>query len=188
MSFKRESRIIGVDDGPFDRFTDTAVPVIGTITRGSRIEGFLHTEVTVDGMDATNALVEMITRSRFATIIRCIMLDGIALAGFNVIDVRELSQKTALPVIVVMRRAPDLEAMRIALDKMGHPGRYTLLEKAGHIREIMGLHIQSFGIDEDDIGDILRMTQVEGNVPEPIRISHMVAGALRQGESKGCHQ
>jgi len=42
------------------------------------------------------------------------MLDGIALGGFNVVDVPLLRARTGLKVLVVVRRRPSLVAIRRA--------------------------------------------------------------------------
>lgn len=185
MSLKSESRILGIDDASFDRNADTQVPVIGTLMRAGTVEGFLHGTVGVDGDDATDTLISMITSSRFARIARCIMLDGIALGGFNVIDIERLSEETGIPLIVIMRRMPDLEGVKEALTKMGTPERYELIQKAGQIHKVRGIYIQYHGLTREEAEQIIDMTQTESYLPEPLRISHMVGAALLKGESKG---
>src|SRR3989344_2798039 len=105
MTPKKEVRVIGIDDASFDKFKDRSVTVIGTIYRGgSFMDGALSTKVRIDGNNATDKIAAMINSCKFKPQLRCILLDGIAVGGFNVIDVKKLSKKTSLPVIVVMRR------------------------------------------------------------------------------------
>ena len=89
---KKEIRVIGIDDAPFDKFNDSKVLIVGVVMRGgSWIDGILSTKVDVDGIDSTNRIIEMINKCKFKPQLQCIFLNGIAVAGFNVIDVKELS-------------------------------------------------------------------------------------------------
>ena len=86
---KKQIRILGIDDAAFDKFNDKEVIVIGTVFRGGDfMDGVMTCKVKVDGDDATNKLIEMINKSKFKTQFRAIMLDGIAVAGFNVFDIK----------------------------------------------------------------------------------------------------
>ena len=64
--FKKEIRVIGIDDSPFNKFRDKKVPVVGVVMRGGiSIDGVLSAKVSVDGNDATKNLVSMINRCKF---------------------------------------------------------------------------------------------------------------------------
>ena len=80
---KKEIRILGIDDAPFS-FGQEKVTVIGVVMRGnSYIEGVLKAEIEVDGIDATPTIINLINRTRYRKQLKVIMLDGIALGGFN---------------------------------------------------------------------------------------------------------
>ena len=86
---KPEIRILGIDDAPFDKFSDKETYVIATVFRGGDfMDGLLTCKVKVDGNDSTKKLIEMINSSKFKIQFRAILLDGIAVAGFNVIKRR----------------------------------------------------------------------------------------------------
>ena len=52
--YKREIRIIGIDDSPFKKFTKGNILVIGTIFRGGTLlDGILTTKVAIDGNSNT---------------------------------------------------------------------------------------------------------------------------------------
>ena len=92
---KKEIRVIGIDDAPFDKFGKGNVMVVGTVFRGGQwLDGVLSTKVSIDGNNATAKIAEMINKSKFKPQLQCIFLDGIAVGGFNVIDVKHLSKKT----------------------------------------------------------------------------------------------
>jgi len=112
---KRFSNLVGFDDAPFDRDHKGKVKLVGTVYAGLRFDGVLIGEVEKDGFDAADRLATLIGGSRFAEHIQLIMLQGIAFAGFNVVDVFALHERLGLPVLVVSRKQPDMAAIQEAL-------------------------------------------------------------------------
>lgn len=183
---KQEIRVLGIDDASFDKFSDKETYVIGTVFRGGEfMDGMVSCRVTVDGDDATDRIAVMINNSKFNVQIRAIMLDGIAVAGFNVIDVQELFRKTNIPVIVVMRDYPDIEKIKAALKKTGMLDKLALMEKAGSIYSYEKIHFQAIGIEKEKSEQLLKLTCTHSYVPEPIRIAHIIGQGIVFGESKG---
>ena len=183
---KNEIRVIGIDDGPFNKFKDSKALVVGVVMRGgSWVDGILSAKVDVDGDDSTKNIAGMINRCKFKPQLQCIFLDGIAVAGFNVIDVKELSRKTKLPVIVIMRRKPDIENIRKTLIKIKQKSKIKLIEKAGKVFHIGDIFIQSVGIEIQDLRKILEIVCTRSLIPEPIRLAHLIAQGINLGESKG---
>ena len=183
---KREIRILGIDDSPFDKFRDRRSLVIGTFFRGgSSIDGVLSTTVAVDGNNATKKLEVLINRSKFKTQLRAVLLDGIAVAGFNVIDIQRLHRTTGVPVIVVMRDYPDLAKMKQALKRLMMGKKIQLIEKAGEIHRAGSIFIQVAGIDVEKAREIIRITCTRSNIPEPLRTAHLIAAGIKKGESSG---
>ena len=116
---KPEIRVLGIDDGVFAPRTKGKVNVVGVVYRGSYcLDGVMRTEVEIDGLDATEKLVAMIMGSPHYKQLRVIMLNGVTLAGFNVVDVKELCGRTGLPVMVVTREKPDMKEIKKALSNL----------------------------------------------------------------------
>ncbi len=183
---KKEIRVLGIDDVSFDKFRDKKTRVIGIIYRGGQfMDGVLCTVVAVDGSDSTSRIINMVNRCKFLPQLQCILLDGIAVAGFNVIDVVKLSSRTGLPVIVVMRDYPDIDKMIRALKKLGMERKIKLIEKAGLVHKHGRIHFQAIGMDLKTARDILSVTSTHSYVPEPIRVAHLIGQGLAYGESKG---
>lgn len=182
---KKEIRVIGIDDSPFNKFKDVKSLVVGVVMRGgSWVDGILSAKVDVDGDDATKRIAEMIGKCKFLPQLQCIFLDGIAVAGFNVIDIKELSKKTRLPVIVVIRRMPDLEKIKRTLIKIRKRDKIKLLDRAGEIIKIDNIFVQLSGIDIQHARKILKVVCTRSFVPEPIRLAHLIASGISLGESK----
>ena len=186
MRARKLSHAIGFDDSPFDRAHRGNVRVVGTIFAGTRLDGILSGSVRRDGANATPVLAGLVSRSRFRRHLQVIMLQGIALAGFNVVDIHALHEKSGLPVLVVARRRPDLAAIRRAL--LDHvPGgarKWKLIEKAGPMEPLEGLYVQRVGLSLSEAQQLLRRFAVHSTVPEPLRAAHLVAAGIAPGESR----
>jgi hypothetical protein len=185
--FKKEIRIIGIDDSPFKKFEKgKEVLVIGTFFRGGNfLDGIVSTKVELDGNNSTEKIAEMLNKSKFKPQLQAIMLDGIAVAGFNVIDIKKLSKKTNLPVIVIIRKLPDFKKIKQTLKKINLTEKYKLIEKAGQPCKVSNVYVQFTGISLEKLKEILKITCTHSLIPEPIRTAHIIASGIIDGESRG---
>lgn len=183
---KKEIRVIGIDDSPFNKSKDKKILVVGVVMRGgSWIDGILSAKVSVDGSDSTKNIAQMINRCKFKPQLQCIFLDGIAVGGFNIIDINELNKKTKLPVIVVIRRNPDIAKIKNTLVKIKKQQKIKLLEKAGKVIQLNDIFVQLAGIDFQKARKILKIVCTRSLLPEPIRLAHLIASGVVLGESRG---
>lgn len=187
---KPEIRVLGVDDS---FLIGEEIMIVGTVFRGGDwMDGVLRSEITRDGKDATEVICKMVKRSKHYGQLRVIMLDGVTYGGFNVVDISKLNKETGLPVIVIMRSYPNFEKIEAAL---GHftdgEERLKVIEKAGRIEEVITkktenpIYIQKAGIGSDSAKKIVRLTATRSNIPEPLRVAHMIATGIILGESRG---
>lgn len=182
----RFSHVVGFDDAPFDRAHRGDVLVVGAVYAGARLEGVLAGRVRRDGANATRAVADLVRRSRFRAHLQLVLLQGIAFAGFNVVDLHALHAALGIPVMAVARKAPNLARIRAAL--LGHvPGgtrKWRLVERAGPMEPVAGLYVQRAGISAGDAARVLRRTALSGKLPEALRTAHLVAGGIATGESR----
>jgi endonuclease V-like protein UPF0215 family len=200
--------VIGFDDGPFHRSHRGKVLLVGVVCAGTRLDGVVSGRVARDGNDGTVRMIELIRESQFRTHVRAVLLKGIAVGGFNVIDIQQLSAELAVPVLVVMRRPPDFEAIQQALfsrDPRDRPKvrgareKWSLIERAGEIERIdlrksktSGLRgvshrlwVQRAGASRDLARQLIASTTLHGQVPEPLRLAHLIARGIEWGQSRG---
>jgi len=183
---KPEIRVLGIDDGVFTPHSKKLADVVGVVFRGGYwLDGFMHTRVQVDGMDATDKLAQMITESPHYRQLRVIMLNGVTLAGFNVVDIAELHQKVKLPIIAVTRDKPNLDDVRKALTHLTEAEkRWKAIERAGKITKVRmregeePIYVHVVGISEETSKRILKSTATRSNIPEALRVAHIVASGL----------
>lgn len=205
--------VIGFDDGPFPRDHRGDILLVGVVCSGTRVDGIVSGRIRRDGANATRAMVDVIRRSQFGEHLQAVLLQGIAVGGFNVVDVHALSAALKLPVLVVVRKKPNLAAVRSALFSdvpharprvAGAKRKWALIEKAGAVEPLAPsrradrratvtgitsstprLFIQRVGLSMEDARRVIASTTLHGNVPEPLRLAHLIAGGVTTGKSRG---
>lgn len=184
---RRLSNVIGVDDGPFERAHRGDVPIVGAVLTRTRLDGVLVDRVRRDGANATRRVADMIRRSPFYEHVQAVMLNGIALAGFNVVDLAALHRGLDRPVLAVARKRPDLRAIERALRTRvaGGARKWRLIEAAGPMEPVAGVWVQRAGLTLAAAEQLVTASRVQGLLPEPLRLAHLIAGALVRGTSSG---
>ncbi len=180
------SHIIGFDDAPFAKVHRGDVTVVGAIFTANRLDGVVCGKVRRDGANATQRLGELILGCRFRHHLQLIMLQGIALAGFNVVDIHRLYRQTGLPVLVISRKQPNLPAIAKALcEKVkGGQRKWRLIERAGNPQRIAGVWAQCAGIDIVVAEQVIVRTAIHGAIPEPLRTAHIIASGITAIKSR----
>jgi endonuclease V-like protein UPF0215 family len=183
---RRISHVVGFDDAPFDRSHRGDVLVVGAVFAGKRLDGVISTRVRRDGANAAQRLTDCLTGSKYYDQLQAVLLQGIAFAGFNVVDLQRLHQATRLPVLVVVRHQPDFQAIREALLQRvtGGARKWRLIEAAGPMEQVAGLYVQRCGITPENTAKLLAGLQQNAQLPEPLRVAHMIAGGVTTGESR----
>ena len=181
------SHVVGFDDSPCDRAKRGDVMVVGAVFAGLRFEGVLCGRVRRDGANSARNLARLVATSKFAAQLQLVLLQGIALGGFNVIDLDDLHRRLALPVLVVARRAPRLDKIRDALltRVAGGARKWALIERLGPMELVAGVFVQRVGLSPGEAEDVIHRLAVHGNIPEPLRTAHLIAGGIATGQSRG---
>jgi uncharacterized protein len=188
---KPEIRVLGVDDGQFTPHSSEQVPVVGVVFRGGYwLDGFMCTTLTVDGLDSTDKIAAMIVGSPHYRQLRVVVLNGITFGGFNVVDIQALHEQTKLPVIAVTQKKPNLEEIHDALNHLPEAEeRWRRVQSAGEITAVAArtgkqrIYIEVAGVSVELAQTILKLTSTRSNIPEALRVAHLVASGL-----KGCQR
>ena len=178
---------LGIDDGPFEKFVSEKVSVVGVMMEGADlVESVARTEFPVDGDAATDFLALWVESLRCRPALQGIFLGGITIAGLGVVDLCALSARLALPVLAVNRRDPADHRLDEALGAAGLSERSALVErtpKAFAVDE--RLWVAAAGIEREEAAALVRGTRLKSEVPEPLRLAHLIARAIARGESRG---
>lgn len=187
MTSKRFSNIIGFDDAPFTHDYVGPVKMVGAVFTRLKLTGVLMGEVEKDGEDAAPKIAKLLAGSRFMEHVQLVMLQGIALAGFNVVDVFYLHRQLGLPVLVVARKLPDMAAVRSALINQVRNGqqKWAIIEKLGPPEPAGNVYVQRVGLTLEQARDVVERFAAHSHIPEPLRTAHLIASALVGGHSRG---
>jgi len=179
-------RILAVDDGGFSVWPPSKrkgkTLLVGMITLGVKIEKVLLARVSVDGLDVTAKIIDMVKNERAKP--DSVFLASISYAGFNLVDIMQLYDQVRIPIIVANKEKPREGAVEAAL--FHHfpdwQERLKIIERAGKPMKLpidgKTLYGYIVGISEEEVRKVLEKLVVFGNLPEPLRIAHILAGAL----------
>jgi hypothetical protein len=178
-------RVLALDDGSFKPRQKGNAILVGVISRfDGLVEGILSSKVSVNGSDSTKRIIALVKKSRFSSQVNFVLLDGIGFAGFNIVDLPLLSRGLGVPAIAVLRKRPNMKKIAAALSGLrGGKKKLALIEKAGPVMEAGKIFFQVSGADAETVKTVLSKTIKCGNLPEPLRLAHLVASGISRGES-----
>lgn len=185
---KSELRFLGVDDSPFTR-EDKEVLVVCTLFRGNKsIDGVLSFSAVRDGFDGSEKLIKAVKSSRY--FLNAVFIDGVSFGGFNVLDLQKISRELRLPVISIVRRKPDLKALRNALMHVPDFRKHWILVKKLPEVNVLELPVgrayyQCVGITPEKAGVLIKVAILRGKFPECVRIAHLIGAGIIKGKSRG---
>lgn len=184
LRLDRTIKVIGFDDAPFDRTSGSLVAIAGVVCGGTRFEGMVWGQVIPDGLDATDAICQLLVGGKFLPQLHLVLLDGIAFGGFNIIDLPELASRLQIPCVAVMRRQPNLAAVEKAVGYLSESEyRLELLHRAGTIHACEPFFFQVCGEQPEVIAAVLGRLTDNGKVPEALRLAHLIGAAVMTGVS-----
>ena len=181
-------RALGVAESYRDRRSTLA----GAVTRASRVaDGFAYQTCTVGGLDATDSIIELFSRLDREDV-RYVFVAGIALAWYNVVDLRRVAAEVDRPVIsVTFEESPGLvEALAAEFEGEELAERKQVFERQPSRERLVvndqTVFVRSVDIDRSEARDAVRAFTPEGGRPEPLRVARLAARAgdklRREGE------
>ncbi|HEU4525331.1 MAG TPA: DUF99 family protein [Gemmatimonadales bacterium] len=176
-----------MDDAPFEKGQSTPVPIVGVTMEGAdRIESVAMGEFPVDGEDVTGYMAAWIGGLRTRPALQGVILGGITVAGLAVVDVVDLAERLALPVLVVTRRSPAGSDLAEALRSAGLAHRLALLDRVPRAFGVgEGLHLAHAGTSRSEAERLVLSCLAKSRLPEPLRIAHLIGQAIVLRESRG---
>jgi uncharacterized protein len=185
MRRRRISNVIGFDDAPFERGQGAKVALVGTVCSATRLDVVVRGYVQPDGQDATGVMAALV-KNQSLTHVRAVLMQGITVAGFNIVDINALAQQLDMPVLVVMRRRPKMQKFWDALAACSDAAlKRELVERAGPIEPCGKLWVHRAGLSLEEAHELVARTTLHGAIPEPLRLAHIIAGGMTLGVSRG---
>ncbi len=179
--------VLGIDDGPFDKGQTKPVPLVAVMMECPQLlESVALAERAVDGAEATEFLADWISGLRCYPTLQAVVLGGITLAGLSVVDISALAAALERPILVVNRKNPAVSRLAEALAAAGFHDRLPILDRSPAATHVApGLYLSWAGVRQREAEKLLRATLGKAQIPEPLRIAHIIARALETGESRG---
>jgi len=179
--------VLGVDDAPFEKRQQAPVPIVAVMMEGADlVESVAVSSFAVDGDDATGFLAGWLGSLRSRASLQAVLLGGITMAGLGVVDVAQLARRLDTPVLVATRREPSDAQLAEALGAAGLEQRVPIVERSPRATRVLdGLFVAQAGTTEDEAARLVRATLRKANLPEPLRVAHLIGRALVLGESRG---
>ena len=150
------------------------------ISRDFIIDGFVFGKCTIEGDDATDAILDMYRRLDRDDI-SYIIISGLIISMYNIIDIKRIWQVTKIPVIAVTYE----DSLGIE-DAIRHHFPYSYAKKLEQYQKLgkrieMSLHtghklyFRHEGCLFEETVKFLDMLTLQGSIPEPVRIAHLLA-------------
>jgi endonuclease V-like protein UPF0215 family len=170
-------------DGSDSDMTTSHSTLAGAVVRADRVvDGVAFGRCIVGGTDVTDGVATLLERLDRPDV-RHVLVAGIALSWYNVLDLPALADRCDRPVIsVTFGESPGLEpALRTEFSGEALETRLATYERQPPRRRLtvdgVELFVRSVGLDPDEAADIVRAHTPEGGRPEPLRVARLAARA-----------
>lgn len=184
---KQNIRILGVDDGPFQRDIDSRTALVGVLMRMDGTLESVHSGfIDIDGEDTLSLILEFIEEIGNSNV-NVILTEGITFGGFDIVDPTELWQKTGIPFISITKGKADLQSMESALIEHGNSEKLHKLRSLTPVRKIIRDNVYTLnisGVDQKEAISLVEKLMIVGNVPEPLRLADMMALSFKRTINK----
>jgi hypothetical protein len=177
-SEKKGIRVLGVAES-FKKSCKKSTLAGVVMRRDLIIDGMVFGSATIEGDDSTDSIISM-HKSLARDDINCVLLDGLVISMYNIIDGERVAAESGLPVVAItFEDSKGLEgSIRHHFDSWQHKlDQYQKLGKRERITLKTGknLFIRYWGLNQKRAIAILNSFTLQGSVPEPIRVAKLVA-------------
>lgn len=155
----------------------------GVVVRADRsVDGFAFGSCTVGGTDATAAIADLWTRLDREDV-EYVLVAGIALAWYNLVDLPTLHDVVERPVLsVTFEASPGLEEpLREAFSGDALADRLATYRSQPDRERVAvnehAVYLRAVGIEPAEARDVVRTLTPAGGRPEPLRVAGLAARA-----------
>lgn len=156
----------------------------GVVVRADRIiDGFGLSLTTIGGMDATENIISLYKALKRKDI-NVIFLNGCVISWFNIIDLKEVYRKLDVPLIcITYEESEGLKKYLKEYFKKDWEDRYKIYLKNGNREKIIlntkkTIFVRNLGMELSQAERLLNKFTIQGAIPEPLRISRLLARSI----------
>ena len=163
------------------RESDKMSTLAGVVMRRDFIiDGFVFGHATIEGNDATEAILEMFQKLNRDDI-SFVMISGLIISMYNIVNIKKIWSKLRIPTIgvtyddstgieaAIKYHFPDSYQSKIQ-EYQGLGERTKILLHTGHT-----LFVRIEGCTIAETKNLLNALTLQGAVPEPLRVAQMLA-------------
>ena len=179
---KRGIRALGISES-FKKEIGTRSILGGVVMRSDLIvDGLLFGVATLEGDDATDAILSMVKRLN-RNDINIIIISGAIISLYNIIDIDRVGQETGIPIICITFEESGglVQSIKRHFPKKWEKKveEYKKLDRRKVIYLKTGYRIfaRTYGLDIDESKKVLDKFILQGAVPEPVRLARLLAKA-----------
>jgi len=178
---KKGIRVFGIAES-FKKSCVTSALAGIVMRRDLIIDGMVFGTATIRGNDSTQNILTMF-RSLRRNDVNCIMLDGLIISMYNIINGEEIREKTGVPVIAITFK--DSEGLEGTIERHFPKESMLKLEQyrnLGQRDQILlktekSVFLRYWGLSSKEASAIVNSFTLQGSIPEPIRIAKLAARA-----------
>lgn len=147
------------------------------------IDGFVFGSATLEGDDATDTILEMYDELRRPDI-SYVLISGLIISMYNIINIKKLYESLKIPIIgISYSDSPGLENALKHHFLNSFESKITAYQKLGKREKITlstsyDIFVRKEGCTLSDVTHLLNTLTLHGSVPEPIRVSQLLAKTL----------
>ena len=145
------------------------------------VDGFIYGYVTVGGNDSTDIVLSMFERLA-RNDINCVLLGGLIISLFNIINGKYINEITGLPVIgISYKKSMGVKDSIYRINEEQKIHDYLKLDERKSLTLWTGktVFVRHWGINFSDASRLINSLVLQGAKPEPLRVAALAARAYR---------
>jgi len=146
------------------------------------IDGFVFGKATLEGDDATDAIISMYEKLARQDI-SFILISGLIISMYNIIDIKKLQKKLMMPIIgVTYKESNGIEDAIKHHFPNSFESKMTQYRKLGPRTKISlhtkyEIYLRIEGCETKEAKKLLDAFTLQGAIPEPLRVAQLLAKA-----------
>jgi len=145
------------------------------------VDGFIYGYVTVGGNDSTDIVLSMFERLA-RNDINCVLLGGLIISLFNIINGKYINEITGLPVIgISYKKSMGVKDSIYRINEEQKIHDYLKLDERKSLTLWTGktVFVRHWGLNFSETSNLINSLVLQGGKPEPLRLATLAARAHR---------
>jgi len=177
---KKGLRVLAIAES-FEKHDKNSILAGVVMRRDFVVDGFAYVDTTIGGNDSSDKIISLIKSLR-RNDINCVLLGGLIISLFNIINGKQILEKTGLPVIAISyKKSFGLTHSIHGTDEKQKILDYLNLEDRKLLKLWTGktVFVRQWGVSFADASVLLNSLVIQGAKPEPLRLATLAARACR---------